>query len=40
MRTNSERSEPPASSSNTLISGFADNRFASTQPAEPEPTMM
>ena len=27
----------PASSSITLLSGFADRRFASTQPADPAP---
>ena len=40
MRTNSDLSEPPASSSSTLASGFADSRFASTEPAEPAPTIM
>jgi hypothetical protein len=40
MRTNNALSEPPASSSSTLTSGFAESRFANTEPAEPDPTMM
>ena len=31
---------PPASSSNTRFAGFSERRLASTQPAEPAPTMM
>jgi len=31
---------PPASKSNTRMPGSADKRLASTQPAEPAPTMM
>ena len=34
------RSCPPASSSSTRVFGFALRRLASTQPAEPAPTMM
>jgi hypothetical protein len=33
-------SGPPASSSSTRRSASAERRFASTQPAEPAPTMM
>jgi hypothetical protein len=33
-------SRGPASISSTLFAGSADNRLASTQPAEPAPTMM
>lgn len=33
------RSDPPASSSNTRYAGSADSRRASTQPADPAPTM-
>ena len=33
------RSRPPASSSATRARGFSDSRAASTQPAEPAPTM-
>ena len=40
MRTNNDLSEPPASSSSTLTSDFAESRFANTEPAEPDPTMM
>ena len=40
IRTYSERSKPPASSSNTRVSGFADRRLATAQPADPAPTMM
>jgi len=35
-----ERSFPPASSSSTRTDGSSLSRFASTQPAEPAPTMM
>ena len=34
------RSRLPASSSKTLTAGSSVNRFASTQPAVPPPTMM
>jgi hypothetical protein len=40
MRTNNDLSEPPASSSSTLASGFAESLLANTEPAEPAPTMM
>ena len=40
IRTNNDVSEPPASISSTLIAGSADSRFAKTDPAEPDPTMM
>jgi hypothetical protein len=34
------QSRPPASTSKTLVPGSSVNRLASTQPAEPAPTMM
>ncbi len=40
MRMKMLRSLPPASSSRTVVSGSSVRRFASTQPAEPAPTMM
>jgi len=36
----SERSEPPASNSNTRTDGSSESLLASTQPAEPAPTIM
>jgi hypothetical protein len=35
----SERERAPASSSNTRVDGSAERRLASTQPAEPAPTI-
>ena len=40
IRMKGDLSDPPASSSNTLLPGSADRRLASTQPADPAPTMM
>jgi hypothetical protein len=35
-----DQSRPPASSSRTLVAGFALSRLATTQPAAPAPTTM
>ena len=40
IRTIGEVSGPPPSSTRTLFPGLAESRCASTQPAEPAPTMM
>jgi hypothetical protein len=39
-RSSGFQSRPPASSSSTRVPGSAESRLASTQPAEPAPTMM
>ena len=39
MRISRLRSGPPASSSATWHAGSAESRLASTQPADPAPTM-
>ncbi len=40
MKTSHSESGRPASSTSTRVDGSALSRFASTQPAEPPPTMM